>query len=343
MSGWRRAASRCLRLTMISLTISTLEQLKKVDLRLVSRVYAGNPLCLQYPKNLLTNQAHLREAAKLAADNGVDFFITTPLVVTPDLVDPVRDLLSLAEDIGVQGVEFTDLAIWKIAPANLSLHCGPLLNITSNHFLDIFANSQVKSAHPCLELSLDQIGEIYSHTAIDLEITVFGFIILAVAPNCHWLDQKKCVHGYGARPFSSPGKARYSRPDCNCQCAGLSHRVRWERFEVISAGRGLLSSRRVSMLEHLDKLKRLSCHIFRIEGLYESPKNLAETMVVFAEAILQLEQFNPGDGQRWQNLLSKIYHNPIFCNGFYFDCSGQDYKPVPCSTPTLQVATKEVN
>ena len=293
----------------LNTSISNLRHLRASDLGPYDAVYLGNIYCRRYEANFLERPADLRDAMRILRDQGKRAYLTTYAAPRNDAIAPIRRALEVAAGEGAAAVEVHSLGLVKLVLdefAGLPIHVGNFANVYTQAGVEVLKGFGVTRITPNYELPLDEIDAIARDGGIPVELVVHGKLPLGVSELCFLLDYE----------------AKWGVP-----CPDLCQRdvfLRKEDAALKSVGKGILSGRDLSMLEHLPRLLAYGHRHFRIEAVSESPAYRHGVGATYREALARALE---GDGRpeaRWGETLRGHARLGV-SNGFYFGKSGMDY------------------
>jgi putative protease len=293
----------------LTTSVSNLRQLRASDLAAYDAVYLGNIYCRLYEGNLLERPAELREAIRVARDQGRQAYLTTYGAPRNDALQVVRGALEVAAAEGAAAVEVHSVGLLKLVHdefPGLPIHVGNFAHVYTDVGADVLKAFGATRIAPHYELTLDEVDEIARSCGLPLELLVHGKMPLGVSEFCILLEYE-ATWGVGC-------------PDL-CQQEVF---LRKEGWGLKSVGKGVLSGRDVCMLEHLPRLLASGHRHFRIETLSESPAYRAAIGAVYREALSRAMAGNGRPEPQWWQAI-RDHARLGLCNGFYFGQSGMDY------------------
>jgi putative protease len=305
----------------LTTSVSNLRHLRASDLSAYDAVYLGNVYCRLYEGNLIESPAELREAIRVARDQGRQAYLTTYGTPRNDTLRVVRRSLEVAAAEGVAGVEVHSVGLLKLVHdefSSLPIHVGNFANVYTDVGADVLKSFGATRITPHYELTLNEIDQIAYSCGLPLELLVHGKMPLGVSEFCILLEYE-AKWGVGC-------------PDLCQQEVFLRKEEGWG---LKSVGKGILSGRDVCMLEHLPRLLASGYRHFRIEAVSECPAYRAAIGAVYREA---LTRAMAGDGRPEARWWQAIWDHARLglCNGFYFGRSGMDYLGVHAAGDRLE-------
>ena len=295
----------------LNTTIANLRDLRQSELADYGAVYLGDIYCRLYEGNFLERLPDLKEGLRILRDQGKRAYVTTYAAPRNDFLPKVRKMLAAAAEAGANAVEVHNLGVARIAHEEfpqLPLHVGGFANVYTAAGVDVLRELGAVRFTPNYELSLDEIAEVTSESGAAMEILVHGKMPLGVSDYCFLLDYES---KWGT--------------DCPTLCQKDLF-LKQGDWAMKTVGKGVLSGKDVSMLEHLPRLIAEGHRNFRIETASESAEYRRDVAAVYRAALDRY--FAGGDfvDDEWQETLTR--HARIgLCNGFYFGKSGMEYAP----------------
>ena len=293
----------------LNTSISNLRHLRASNLGTYDAVYLGNIYCRLYEANFLERPGDLREAIRILHDQGRRAYLTTYAAPRNDAITAIRTALEVAVAEGAAAVEVHSLGLLKLVRdefPELPIHAGNFANVYTDAGVEVLKGFGVVRIAPHSELTLDEIDAIARDGGIPVELVVHGKLPLGVSELCFLLDYEA---KWGVR--------------CPDLCQGDVF-LRKEDWGLKSVGKGILSGRDVSMLEHLPHLLVHGHRHFRIEAVSESAAYRDAVGATYREAIARALA---GDGRpeaQWGETV-RGHARLGLCNGYYFGKSGMDY------------------
>ncbi|SDK75229.1 DUF3656 domain-containing U32 family peptidase [Natronincola ferrireducens] len=164
----------------LSIKVDTLEQLKAALEEKIDRVYYGNIEALQ-------------EAIELCRAKEVEIFFRSPSIIKDEENEGIQEVLQnhridgiLAGELGM--IDFTKNTLGKTVIADTSLNT---LNSNTIGFLqELGANGVTLST----ELDLKNIKELKVHRSLEVEIVVYGKLLVMITETCPLVSVNQCHH-----------------------------------------------------------------------------------------------------------------------------------------------------
>jgi putative protease len=293
----------------LNTSISNLRHLRASDLGPYDAVYLGNIYCQRYEANFLERRGDLAEAIHILRDQGKRAYLTTYAAPRSDAIAPIRRALETAVTEGAAAVEVHSLGLVKVVRDDfpgLPIHVGNFASVYTDAGVEVLKGFGVARVTLNYELPLDEVDVIAREGGILVEVVVHGKLPLGVSESCFLLDYEAT---WGIR--------------CPDLCQGDVF-LRKEDWALKSVGKGILSGRDVSMLEHLPRLISKGHRHFRIEAVSEDPTYRHAVGATYREALDRALQGDPRSEPRWWETLQGHARLGL-SNGFYFGKSGMDY------------------
>lgn len=299
---------------MLSLAthVANRSRLEACDWSAYDTLYLGDPSCPLYPGNF---GCHLEElAAGVEAVKGWGKRAVLSLYAVPRNEDLVwiRELLegALERRLPLDGVEVHNLGLLILLkelgspwPVTIGV-CGNLYTVATARLLTRYG---VKDGFPNPEMGLIEIESLTREGGLDIILQVHGKIPLGFSDKCFVVDYQK------------------QKGSCEELCFTENWLTR-DGWVLKNIGRIILSGKEMCMIEHLPSLLEAGYRQFYVSTFAEAPNYVRACGEVYREA-LEVARHEGACYQvreRWAEILQKFA--PVgFCNGFYFNETGQTY------------------
>lgn len=274
------------------------------------------------PQNF--DEAALAQAVRQAHGRGALVYLTCNILPRNEEIECLPSYFEAAVAAGVDALIVADLGVIGLAkryaptlPLHISTQFGVVNYQTARELHDMGATRVVLAR----ELSLEEIAEIRTKTAAELEIECFvhGAMCMSYSGRClisNYLTGRDANHGDCAQPC----RWRYeviepSAPDARYTVEETAH------------GSYLFNANDLNMIEHLPALYHAGVTSFKIEGRAKAAYYAAVTTNAyrvatdgFAASGYSKEYIPP----HWvTEELQKVSHRP-YTTGFYFGVPGQN-------------------
>lgn len=197
-------------------------------------------------------------------------------------------------------VEANDVSVLNII-GNNDFCIGPYVNIYNEDTLSFYANLGAKHVTLSPELPKDSIRILTKNKQLEFEYTIFGRLPLAISA--------RCAH---ARIYQQQkSNCRYV---CEKDLNGLPVTTLDQQPFLTINGLQTMSYTYCNMVNEIDELLSMGVSRFRV-----SPQtgNILDTLACYRRVIQQ--EISAEEGA---NILSSLYQDADFSNGFYHNTSG---------------------
>jgi len=216
----------------------------------------------------------LPEVMRTLHARGVRGYLTFNTLVFEHELDAAAKAIEAVTRAGVDALIVQDIGVLKmareIAPA-MELHASTQTSITSAEGVEFALGLGVRRVTLARELSIDEVGEIYSKTRAELEIFVHGALCVAYSGQC----------------FSSEawGGRSANRGQCAQACRLEYEMVVDGAVEPLADARYLLSPGDLSALRHVPRIVDAGVASLKIEGRYKDADYVALTTRAYRQAV----------------------------------------------------------
>ena len=232
-------------------------------------------------------------------------------------LDALADYLKFLSGAGVDAVLISDLGVLNLAKEfALNIHISTQANVTNFQAAKFFHELGAKRIVLARELTRDEILDIKSNCAAELEIFVHGAMCISYSGRC-WLS--KFLTGRDA----NQGACTHS---CRWKYSLVEETRDGEFFPVGEDNRGsyVMNSKDLCLLPNIDKGIQSGVASLKIEGRMKSVNYVAGVVKVYRAAI-DSYCANPDEffiRDEWLAELNKVAHRP-YTTGFFMS----DNKP----------------
>lgn len=227
------------------------------------------------------------EGIEYLHDNGKKGYVTLNIYPFSDEYDKLVDTAKSLDDIGVDAFIVADIGVLmelKKLNLNADLHISTQANTTSYQSVLAYKQLGAKRVNLARELSLEQIREIQSHTAnqIETEVFIHGAVCFSYSGRCAISDY---MTGY-----------RANRGECKHPCRWKYHLVEEKRpgqyLPVFEDERGLYfyNNKDLALFPFIKDLAAAGVSSFKIEGRMKAIHYIA-TIVSFYRQLIDGKVF----------------------------------------------------
>ena len=226
-------------------------------------------------------------------------------------LDALADYLKFLSVAGVDAVLVSDLGVLNLAKKfSLNIHISTQANVTNFQAAKFFHDLGAKRIVLARELTRDEILNIKSNCAAELEIFVHGAMCISYSGRC-WLS--KFLTGRDA----NQGACTHS---CRWKYSLVEETRDGEFFPIGEDKRGsyVMNSKDLCLLPNLDKVIQSGVASLKIEGRMKSVNYVAGVVKVYRAAIDSYFA-NPDEffiRDEWLAELNKVAHRP-YTTGFF--------------------------
>jgi U32 family peptidase len=229
------------------------------------------------------DEAALEKAVGYAHERGVRVYVTVNTLIRDDELRDVARYLSWLYSAGADAVLVQDIGVASLARdvvPDLDIHASTQMTIHNSQGAAFAAAMGMKRAVLAREVSLKEAGDIARHAKIELEVFIHGALCYCYSGQCllsSVIGGRSGNRGMCAQPCRKPyvllkgDKDDYGRP------SGLSAAQTKERY--------LMSTRDLSVYEHLDRIARAPIASLKIEGRMKSAQYVAIVVDVYRRAL----------------------------------------------------------
>ena len=216
----------------------------------------------------------LPEVMRTLHSRGVRGYLTFNTLVFEHELDAAAKAIEAVTRAGVDALIVQDIGVLKmareIAPA-MELHASTQTSITSAEGVEFALGLGVRRVTLARELSIEEVGEIYSKTGAELEIFVHGALCVAYSGQC----------------FSSEawGGRSANRGQCAQACRLEYEMVVDGEVKPLADARYLLSPGDLSALRHVPRIVDAGVASLKIEGRYKDADYVALTTRAYRQAV----------------------------------------------------------
>lgn len=257
----------------------------------------------------------IQEAVEFAKEYGAHIHVTCNIILHQDNLQGIQEYLKTLDKIGVSAIIVADPYIMKIAKdlnLNLEVHVSTQLSTLNLKAIEFFANMGMDRVVLGRETTYDDLKMIMEKTSVDIEYFIHGAM---------------CIHYSGRCMLSN----YLSRRDANR--GGCSQSCRWyydlyDQGELVNQEGDMpfsMSSKDMSLVDHIGELIELGVDSFKIEGRMKSLHYIATVVSTYRKLIDAYcedpDNFHQNDFYR--NELEKAA-NRALCHGFYYEHTTQN-------------------
>ena len=251
----------------------------------------------------------IKEAVEFANEHGAHIHVTCNIILHQDNLEGIREYLQALDDIGVTAIIVADPYIMMIAKEmnlKLEVHVSTQLSTINSQAIDFYKSMGMDRVVLGRETTYEDLKTIMDKTDIDIEYFIHGAM---------------CIHYSGRCMLSN----YLSRRDANR--GGCSQSCRWY-YDLYQDEKKInsddmpfsMSSKDMSLVNHIGELIELGVDSFKIEGRMKSVHYIA-TVVSTYRKLIDAYCEDPDhfiQDEFYQKELLKAA-NRAFCHGFFYD------------------------
>jgi putative protease len=238
----------------------------------------------------------LAELRRLCALFGVKFYLALNILIFEaelvELTARLPEWLALRPDAFI----VQDLGLARLirahAPAQ-ELHASTQATVTCAEAIEALAPLGFQRYVLARELSLDQLREIRTATAAELEVFIHGALCVAYSGQCLTSET------FGGRSANRGQCAQACRFEYELRVDGQPVPLQGKRY--------LVSPKDLCALDEVTELARLGIDSLKIEGRLKRPEYVAATLASYRAALEGGEA--PGDRSRLARIFSRGFHS----------------------------------
>lgn len=252
----------------------------------------------------------IQEAVEFASQYNAHIHVTCNIILHQDNINGIEEYLKKLDDIGVTAIIVADPYIMNIAKSlnlKLEVHVSTQLSTLNLKAIQFYADMGMDRVVLGRETTYEDLKVIMKHTPVDIEYFIHGAM---------------CIHYSGRCMLSN----YLSRRDANR--GGCSQSCRWyydlyEDNQLVNKENDMpfsMSSKDMSLVDHIGELIELGVDSFKIEGRMKSIHYIA-TIVSTYRKLIDAYCEDPDhfiQDEKYRLELNKAA-NRALCHGFFYD------------------------
>lgn len=255
----------------------------------------------------------IKEGVIFAKKYGAHIHVTCNIILHQDNLKGIEEYLQTLDDIGVTAIIVADPYIMKIAKdmdLNLEVHVSTQLSTLNLKAIEFYQKMGMERVVLGREVTYEDLKTIMEYAPVDVEYFIHGAM---------------CIHYSGRCMLSN----YLSRRDANR--GGCSQSCRWY-YDLYDDGNLVnqeadmpfsMSSKDMSLIDHIGELIELGVDSFKIEGRMKSLHYIATVVSTYRKLIDAYcedpDHFIQNESYR-QELLKAA--NRALCHGFFYEHPG---------------------
>ncbi len=279
---------------------------------------AGKEFSLRNFSGNFTDQ-ELEQAIGFAHKTCVKVYLACNIYARNSEQDAIARYLEKVGRLNPDAIIIADPGIIMLATTiipHIPIHLSTQANTTNYNTVQFWKQAGIKRVNLARELSLDEIREISTRSAIETETFIHGAMCISYSGRCllsNFLTGRDSNQGQCTHP------CRWSYSVVEEQRPGEYHPLLED-----SRGSYIFNSKDLCMLEHIPELIDAGITSLKIEGRMKGISYLASVVKTYRQAIdsYTLDPEHYRLDPQWREELSRIYHRD-YCTGFYFNAPDQ--------------------
>ena len=255
----------------------------------------------------------IKEGVIFAKKYGAHIHVTCNIILHQDNLKGIEEYLQTLDDIGVTAIIVADPYIMKIAKdmdLNLEVHVSTQLSTLNLKAIEFYQKMGMDRVVLGREVTYEDLKTIMEYAPVDVEYFIHGAM---------------CIHYSGRCMLSN----YLSRRDANR--GGCSQSCRWY-YDLYDDGNLVnqeddmpfsMSSKDISLIDHIGELIELGVDSFKIEGRMKSLHYIATVVSTYRKLIdtyCEDPDYFIQDESYRQELLKAA--NRALCHGFFYEHPG---------------------
>lgn len=252
----------------------------------------------------------IKEGVEFAKKYNAHIHVTCNIILHQDNLEGIEEYLKTLYEIGVTAIIVADPYIMVLAKKlslSLEVHVSTQLSTLNLKAIEFYQSMGMDRVVLGREVTFDDLKEIMAKTSIDIEYFIHGAMCIAYSGRC-------MLSNY------------FSRRDANR--GGCSQSCRWyydlykDEEKINDEGEipFSMSSKDMSLVDHIGELIELGVDSFKIEGRMKSLHYIA-TVVSTYRKLIDAYCEDPdsfiNDGHYYKELLKSA--NRALCHGFFYE------------------------
>ncbi|WP_028044013.1 peptidase U32 family protein [Candidatus Stoquefichus massiliensis] len=257
----------------------------------------------------------IKEAVIFAKQYHAHIHVTCNIILHQDNLEGIKEYLQCLDDIGVTAIIVADPYIMKIAKEmnlHLEVHVSTQLSTLNLKAIEFYKEMGMDRVVLGREVTYEDLKTIMHYAPVDVEYFIHGAM---------------CIHYSGRCMLSN----YLSRRDANR--GGCSQSCRWyydlyENDMLVNREDDMpfsMSSKDMSLIDHIGELIELGVDSFKIEGRMKSLHYIATVVSTYRKLIDAYcddpDYFQPDESYRDELLKAA---NRALCHGFFYDHPTKD-------------------
>jgi putative protease len=275
---------------------------------------AGKEFSLRNFSGNFTDQ-ELEQAIGFAHKAGVKVYLACNIYARNPEQDAIVSYLERIGRLNPDAIIIADPGIILLATTiipHIPIHLSTQANTTNYNTVRFWEQTGITRVNLARELSLNEIREISTRSAIETETFIHGAMCISYSGRCllsNFLNGRDSNQGLCTHP-------------CRWSYSVVEEQRPGEYYPLMEDKRGsyIFNSKDLCMLDHIPELIDAGITSLKIEGRMKGISYLASVVKTYRQAIdsYLLDPVNYQTDPQWREELSRIYHRD-YCTGFYFN------------------------
>ena len=277
-----------------------------VEIDYFDAFYLGQPYCLKFQGNFMVNTDDLELAVDILHDKGKKAYLVTPAIPTGSDLPLVRKALKSAEKAGIDGVEASDVGVFRLIRnefPELRVHVGNFANVYNDRSATLFKKLGATRIVPAQELTKDELSDVVNIEGVEFERPIHGPLSLGMAFSCFFMKNEE------------DGK-------CRQECDG-DYFMELDGWRMRSVGTSVLMGEDYCLIEHLQDLLKLNFAAWRLETYFDSAEKISLLGKFYNQALSAAVE-DRVVGIEIVQAAGELSLKGL-CNGWHFGKSGRVY------------------
>jgi len=265
----------------------------------------------------------MAEGVRLANTYGASVYLTVNVMPHGYEYPALRAYLASLSEIGLSGIIAADLGVIalvrEILP-DIPIHVSTQASIVSAEAAEQYLRLGCRRAVLARELTMEEITAIRRRTSGEMELEVFIHGSMCIS----WSGRCLLSNHFTGRDANRGACAQPCR--WNYHLYEIAEEKRLDQpLSIAETDRGtfIMSSRDLSMIEHIPALIESGIDSFKIEGRMKSAYYAAVVTNTYRMAMDAYAKGNYAFDERWQRELESVSHRE-YATGYYFADSRED-------------------
>lgn len=255
-----------------------------------------------------TNYFSIEELKEIKKITNKKIFIAINKFIFESELDELLKILKQLEEIEIDGIYFSDLAILNLVNKNninINLVYATETTITNKYFLKFANDNKIRGLDLAKEITFDEIKEIINNSKnIDINMTIHGNLYM-------YYSYRKLITNY----------FNYKEKENNKEQFYLYNEERNDYYPIIEEtnGTSVISSYDICLIDKLDEINQLNV-LCKIDGYLYNCEEYEQIIEIYNNAYNDLvndENKYQENKEKYLEEITKINPNKKYNKGFY--------------------------